>query len=237
MCRRNRRTEGQQPDMKLHQKVRHRCSWGATPRDLPHSAVTGRRVDDTHKPIDLKRYWQDSCKKKTNNNKRANTFSKREWNGLCPNSQISSALIPAQSPAAHNQTHMTKSITCWSVQFAGRISYWKHSKAFLYSSTMKRGLCIKDTPVSVVLPKKTWMQNLSYLWSTKCNSVNWRSRAVILKSGEIHFPVEFQPWLNSPSCDVLMILKTLSSILRCVWLGLELNSAGKWISRARLEYH
>ncbi len=27
-------------------------------------------------------------------------------------------------------------------------------------------------------------------------------------------------------CDVLMILKTLISMHRCVWLGLELNSAG-----------
>ncbi len=33
-----------------------------------------------------------------------------------------------------------------------------------------------------------------------------------------------------------MILKILISMLRCVWLGLELNSAGKWISRARFEY-
>ncbi len=32
-----------------------------------------------------------------------------------------------------------------------------------------------------------------------------------------------------------MILKTLISKLRCVWLGLQLISAGKWISRARLE--
>ncbi len=33
-----------------------------------------------------------------------------------------------------------------------------------------------------------------------------------------------------------MILKTLISMLRCVWSGLELNSAGKWISRDRFEY-
>ncbi len=33
-----------------------------------------------------------------------------------------------------------------------------------------------------------------------------------------------------------MILKTLISMLRCVWLGLELNSAGKWISRARFQH-
>ncbi len=32
-----------------------------------------------------------------------------------------------------------------------------------------------------------------------------------------------------------MILKTLISILWCVWLGLELNSTGKWISRAKFE--
>ncbi len=28
------------------------------------------------------------------------------------------------------------------------------------------------------------------------------------------------------TCDFLMILKTLISLIRCVWLGLELNSAG-----------
>ncbi len=33
-----------------------------------------------------------------------------------------------------------------------------------------------------------------------------------------------------------MTLKTLISMLRCVWSGLGLNSAGKWISRARFEY-
>ncbi len=38
------------------------------------------------------------------------------------------------------------------------------------------------------------------------------------------------------TCDFLMILKTMISILSCVWLGLELNSAGKGISRARLKY-
>ncbi len=42
-------------------------------------------------------------------------------------------------------------------------------------------------------------------------------------------------WSNSPNCDFLMILKTLISMLRCVWLKLELNSAGKWISWARFE--
>ncbi len=33
-------------------------------------------------------------------------------------------------------------------------------------------------------------------------------------------------WSNLPTCDFLMILKTLISMLRCVWLGFELNSAG-----------
>ncbi len=32
-----------------------------------------------------------------------------------------------------------------------------------------------------------------------------------------------------------MILKTLISMLKCLWLGLELKSAGKWISQARFE--
>ncbi len=36
--------------------------------------------------------------------------------------------------------------------------------------------------------------------------------------------VQLQPWSYSPACDFLMILKTLISMLRCVWLGLELNS-------------
>ncbi len=55
---------------------------------------------------------------------------------------------------------------------------------------------------------------------------------------EIHFSrVQLQPWSNSPTCDFLMILKTLISMLRCVWSGLELNSSGKWISQAIFEYH
>ncbi len=44
--------------------------------------------------------------------------------------------------------------------------------------------------------------------------------------GPICCRVYLQPWSNSPPCDFLMILKTLISMLRCVWLGLELNSAG-----------
>ncbi len=62
-------------------------------------------------------------------------------------------------------------------------------------------------------------------------------RAVILNSGSrdpLSCRVSLQPWSNSPTFDFLMILKTFISMLRCVWLGLELNSAGKWISRARL---
>ncbi len=34
------------------------------------------------------------------------------------------------------------------------------------------------------------------------------------------------PTLIKLTCDLLMILKTLISTLRCVWLGFELNSAG-----------
>ncbi len=40
---------------------------------------------------------------------------------------------------------------------------------------------------------------------------------------------------NSPICDFLMILKTLTGVPRCVWLVLEPNSAGKWISWDRFE--
>ncbi len=63
---------------------------------------------------------------------------------------------------------------------------------------------------------------------------------MILKSGSqdpLSCRVQLQPWSNSPTCDFLMILKTLISMLRCAWLGLELNSAGKWILRARFEDH
>ncbi len=50
---------------------------------------------------------------------------------------------------------------------------------------------------------------------------------VILKSvSRDHFTAE--SWSNCPTCDSLTILKTLISTLRCVWSGLELNSAGKW---------
>ncbi len=37
---------------------------------------------------------------------------------------------------------------------------------------------------------------------------------------------EFSSSPDQTHCDCLMILKTLINMLRCVWLGLELNSAG-----------
>ncbi len=54
------------------------------------------------------------------------------------------------------------------------------------------------------------------------------SRPGTLKSfsgGPICCRVQLRPWSNS--CDSLMILKTLISMLRVCWLALELNSAGE----------
>jgi len=45
-----------------------------------------------------------------------------------------------------------------------------------------------------------------------------------------------QPWSNSAACSFLVIMKTLISWFSCVWLGSELNSAGKWILRARFAH-
>ena len=45
--------------------------------------------------------------------------------------------------------------------------------------------------------------------------------------------VQLQPWSQSPACSFLVVLKTLISWFRWVWLELELNS-GKWILRARV---
>ncbi len=46
---------------------------------------------------------------------------------------------------------------------------------------------------------------------------------------KIHYPEEFSynPDQTPPACDFLIILKTLISMLRCVWLGLELKL--EWI--------
>ncbi len=40
--------------------------------------------------------------------------------------------------------------------------------------------------------------------------------------------VQLQPLTNTPTVSFIVILKTLISLVRCVWLGLELNSAGQW---------
>ncbi len=59
-------------------------------------------------------------------------------------------------------------------------------------------------------------------------TLEWYSEG-FLKSfpgGPICRRVYLQPWSNSPTCDFLIIFKSLISMLRCVWLGLELNSAG-----------
>ncbi len=45
-----------------------------------------------------------------------------------------------------------------------------------------------------------------------------------------HFPAEIcsNPDTTHLPCSLLVVLKTMISWLRCVWLGLELNSEGKW---------
>ncbi len=50
---------------------------------------------------------------------------------------------------------------------------------------------------------------------------------------EVQSAAEFRSNPDQTTCDFLMIVKTLISMLRCVWLGLELNSAGTvqiWVS-------
>ena len=44
-----------------------------------------------------------------------------------------------------------------------------------------------------------------------------------------------QLWSNRTACNVPVVLKIGINLFRCVCLGLELSSAGKWISRARVE--
>ncbi len=62
-----------------------------------------------------------------------------------------------------------------------------------------------------------------------------QSRAVIGKLGPSR-PLScrdlLQPWKNSPARSLLVVLKTMITWFRCVWLGLELNSEGKWPGRA-----
>lgn len=52
--------------------------------------------------------------------------------------------------------------------------------------------------------------------------------------------VEVQPRSNSPTCYCPVVLKTLISLFRCVWLGLKVNSAGppsSELSSPALESH
>ncbi len=57
-----------------------------------------------------------------------------------------------------------------------------------------------------------------------------RNVCIPIKQGSSNLSLEVQSAAefssNPPTCDFLMILKTLISMLRCVWLELELNSAG-----------
>lgn len=82
---------------------------------------------------------------------------------LCPDSQISSAIIPAQSPAAHNQPHETGA---WVVAHALGLETdiplgGFHNENIPWHSciTNEKGLCITNTPISVVPPKRTEAQS------------------------------------------------------------------------------
>ncbi len=58
---------------------------------------------------------------------------------------------------------------------------------------------------------------------------------------EIHFPAEFSSNPNQTHLSMLInvfrIIRQSQVLLITVWSGLELNSAGKWISQARFEDH
>ncbi len=104
--------------------------------------------------------------------------------------------------------------------------------ALLYLFLSLRGFCFFN---SVAIAAKQLQQKLSASkilivdWVRALNS-NFSSRdansSVEVQSAAEFSWVEFQSWSNSLTCDFLMILKTLINMLRCVWLGLELNSAG-----------
>ncbi len=78
---------------------------------------------------------------------------------------------------------------------------------------------------------------------TRETSISHRRMLYVLHQGwgtlilEGHSPAEFssnpeKPWKKIPNC----ILKTLISCFRCVWLGLELNSAGHRPSRINVPH-
>ncbi len=78
----------------------------------------------------------------------------------------------------------------------------------------------------VVTPDTDWFSDPIILFSIY---INMYSRVGFLKSfpgGPICHRVWLQPLSNSPTRDFLTILKTLISMLMCIWLGLEQNSAG-----------
>ncbi len=67
----------------------------------------------------------------------------------------------------------------------------------------------------------TAMTSLLYII---CNTIQYTPGFLNLSlEGQSAAEFSSKPWSNSPTCDFLMILKTLISMLRCVWLGLELK--------------
>ncbi len=55
---------------------------------------------------------------------------------------------------------------------------------------------------------------------------------------ELPSPAEFSsnPNESSPACSFLVTFQTLTSLLRCVWLGLKQNSAGLRLSRTDVRH-
>ncbi len=72
------------------------------------------------------------------------------------------------------------------------------------------------------------------LYRTKFGDLWHRSSTLCLGT---HCPAKFISNLlrNTWPVTFQVILKTVISWLRCVWLGLELNSAGQWVPRSRVE--
>lgn len=113
---------------------------------------------------------------------------------LCPDSQISSAIIPAQSPAAHNQPHETGA---WVVAHAlgletdptDRWVFSVHWVDFIMKTFLGILAFINHVWKGIVCH---WHANISgttqrKLWSTKYNSMSWRARQ---KDVERVFPKE-----------------------------------------------
>ncbi len=81
------------------------------------------------------------------------------------------------------------------------------------------------------------MKKMHLFWHCTYPITLWQWSSNLAR--EIHFPAEFSSNSDHTHLPVIFLmilfLKTLISMLMCVWLGLELNSAGKWISRARFD--